>query len=117
MVDENYERKLTAHPRNHFEGFERHKLSLSRNTVAAAPNATTYYFVDIGEENPFNFSCGRKSAGVERSGVVGRTRWFISAPSLSRPLARVQRLRAVPVRQQCVYKGQADGLPLVSVKL
>ena len=54
------------------------------------------HFVDPGEQNLFNFSCGRWSAGIEKSGVVGRTRWFIPAPSLSLPLARFQRLRADP---------------------
>ena len=63
------------------------------------------HFVDVGEQNLFNFSCGRQSAGIEKSGVVGRTRWFISAPGLSLPLSRVQRLWAVPVKQQCIYKG------------
>jgi hypothetical protein len=51
------------------------------------------------------FSCGRQSAGIEKSGVLGRTRWFISAPGLSLPLSRVQRLWAVPVKQQCIYRG------------
>jgi hypothetical protein len=32
------------------------------------------HFVDIGEQNLFNFSCERRSAGIEKSGVVGRTR-------------------------------------------
>ena len=29
------------------------------------------HFVDIGEQNLFNFSRGRQSGGIEKSGVVG----------------------------------------------
>lgn len=60
--------------------------------------------VEIGEQNPFNFS---RDSGwfteIERRRVAGRTRWLISVPSSSLRLARVQRLPAAPARRQSIY--------------
>jgi hypothetical protein len=60
--------------------------------------------VDIAKWNPFNILCGSGwFARIEKRGSWGRIRWFLSVPSSSLPLSRVQRLRAAPLRQQCLY--------------
>lgn len=74
--------------------------ALARSTKRPRPT----FFVDFGEQNPFNLSCvSGWSEGIERRGVGEGTRWFTSVPRSSLPLVQVQRLRSDPVRQRSIY--------------